>query len=249
MTRLDSPWRGRFQTVLRLVYPPLCLGCGGQVEDEFGLCGPCWRDMRFIGGLVCDLCGTPLPGDDDGHPAQCDECLATVRPWARGRAALLYRDMGRRLILRLKHGDRHDLAVPAGRWMARAVRPILQEGAIVAPIPLHWSRLLRRRYNQAALLSAALSAEIGAEHVPDLLRRVRRTRSLDGLDRRTRFDMLRDGLKVAPRWHAHLAGRPVLLVDDVMTSGATFSAAAQACIAAGAAEICVVSLARVAKEA
>ena len=124
-----------------------------RCTSDFGLCGDCWRETPFIAGLVCDQCGVPLPGEDAGQRALCDDCMTIARPWDQGRAALLYRDNGRRLVLALKHGDRMDLARPAAAWMLQAARPILQPGhaggagaaALVAALPA--------RYNQAALLS------------------------------------------------------------------------------------------------
>ncbi|MEH6772621.1 MAG: double zinc ribbon domain-containing protein, partial [Cereibacter changlensis] len=113
------------QAALHLLYPPQCLTCDALVTTDFGLCGPCWRETPFITGLVCDLCGTPLPGEDPGHAVHCDDCLTLARPWARGRAALLYKDNGRRIVLALKHGDRLDLATPAAGWLRQAAAPIL----------------------------------------------------------------------------------------------------------------------------
>ena len=238
-----------FQTALQVLYPPRCLSCGVQVDSDFGLCGACWRDTPFIGGLVCDACGTPLPGEDGGGPVLCDDCIGLPRPWAQGRAALEYRDNARKMILGFKHGDRQELARPAARWMARAACPILAPGMLIAPVPLHWSRMLRRRFNQAALLAHHLGRQTGLPVCPDLLRRTRRTRPLEGVDRAARFALLADTITVHPRRAPHLHGRPVLLVDDVMTSGATLSAATDACLAAGAAHVRVIVLARVAKNA
>ena len=149
------------QSVLRLLYPPHCLSCAAPVTTEFGLCGACWKATPFVTGLVCDICGTPLPGTEDGTPVHCDDCLTIARPWDRGRAALVYKDNGRNLVLALKHGDRLDLVRPAAKWMQAAAAPILRPGMLVAPVPLHWRRLLRRRYNQAALLSRAVAATAG----------------------------------------------------------------------------------------
>ena len=235
------------QAVLRLIYPPQCLGCGEMVTSDFGLCGVCWRETAFISGLVCDTCGTPLPGEDPGHAVHCDDCLATARPWSQGRAALLYKDMGRKLVLRFKHGDRHDIARPAAGWMQRAALPLLASGMVVAPVPLHWSRFLKRRFNQSALLSGALARLAGLDHCPDLLIRVRRTGSQEGRSRDDRFGNLAEAIRAHPRRTHRMDRRTVLLVDDVMTSGATLAACAEACLASGASDVKVVVLARVAK--
>lgn len=223
--------------------------CDAPVQGDFALCGPCWRDTRFIHGLVCDLCGTPLPGEDPGHPVHCDDCLAIARPWRQGRAALMYESNGRKLVLALKHGDRLDLARPAAAWMYRAARELLQPDSVLAPVPLHWLRLLDRRYNQAALLSGAIARMACRPHIPDLLQRQRATPSQDGRDREGRFRNLDRALRINPRHQARISGRHVMLVDDVMTSGATLAAAAEACLAAGATAVSVVVLARVAKGA
>lgn len=239
----------RLQAALHLVYPPQCLTCDTPVTQDFGLCGACWRDTAFISGLVCDLCGAPLPGEDPGNAVTCDDCLTIARPWVRGRAALLYRDNARSLVLALKHGDRTDLARPAAGWMMRVAQSLVQPGMIVAPIPLHWLRLLTRRYNQAALLSSHIARDAGLTHCPDLLLRRRSTRSQEGRDRDGRFQNVNGAFQVHPRHSAKIRGRPVLLIDDVMTSGATLAAGAEACRAAGAASVSVLVLARVAKDA
>lgn len=238
--------RAGFQTAVALIYPPRCLGCGAQVESDFGLCGACWRDTPFIGGTVCDSCGIPLDGAADGHRIECDACMEVPRPWRQGRAALLYADRARQMVLALKHGDRPDIARPAGLWLARAARPMLRADTLIAPVPLHWTRLLRRRYNQAALLAHALAAETGAALCPDLLIRPRRTHMLDHASVEARAAILRGAIAAHPRRRPLMAGRPVLLVDDVMTSGATLAACAEACHASGAQSVDVVVLARVA---
>ena len=240
-------WAG-LQTAVELLYPPRCLGCGSIVDSDFGLCGPCWADTPFIGGTVCDACGVPLPGEADGFRIECDDCMKVPRPWKQGRAALTYKDRGRSMVLALKHGDRLEIAQPAGLWMARAARPFLKDGMLIAPVPLHWTRMLKRKYNQSALLADALAQVSGLAMCPDLLVRFKRTTSQDGKSAAKRFADMAGVVKPHPKRRHRMAGRAVLLVDDVMTSGATLTACAEACRAGGAKEIFVVTLARVAKD-
>ena len=236
------------QAALHVIYPPQCLSCDARVTTDFGLCGDCWRDTPFITGLVCNQCGTPLPGQETGRPETCDDCLTIARPWTQGRAAMLYKDNARHMVLALKHGDRLDLARPAAMWLLKSAQPILLPGMLVAPIPLHWLRLIKRRYNQSALLSQALAKLAHLDHCPDLLIRHRHTPSQEGRSRDARFANLVNSLVIHPRRASLASGRHILLVDDVMTSGATFAAAAEACVAAGATGVSVLALARVAKD-
>ncbi len=236
------------QALLHVVYPPQCLTCDARVTTDFGLCGECWSQTPFIIGLTCTKCGTPLPGEDSSPEVLCDDCLTTARPWNNGRAALVYKDNARKLVLALKHGDRIDLARPATTWMARAAQPILVPGMLVAPVPLHWTRLLKRRYNQAALLSAGVAKIAGLEHCPDLLQRRRSTGSQDDRSRDGRFANMSGALTAHPRHAARIDGRHILLIDDVMTSGATLASAAEACIAAGAGDVSVLVMARVTRD-
>jgi predicted amidophosphoribosyltransferase len=237
------------QSVLGALFPAQCINCGEPATEDFGLCGQCWRETPFIVGLVCDRCGTPLPGEDEGRPEYCDDCLTFARPWDRGRAALLYKDYGRNLVLALKHGDRLDLVRPATTWLMRVAAPILTPDLLVVPVPLHWRRLFRRRYNQSALLSRAVAKAAGLDHCPDLLIRSRKTAPQDGRNRDERFANVSGAIRVHPRRTGRIAGRNVLLIDDVMTSGATLAAAADACLAAGADTVSILVLARVAKDA
>lgn len=239
----------RIESALRLIFPPACIACGARVDSDFGLCPDCWPEVRFLTGLVCDACGAPLPGEEGGGAVQCDDCLASPRPWARGRSAVLYAGRGRDLILQFKHGDRLDLARPMAGWLARAGAPLLAPDMLIAPVPLHWRRFFTRRYNQSALLARALARATGQEDCPDLLVRHRATASQEGRTREERAANLAGALSVNRRQRERIKGRAVLIVDDVMTSGATFAEATRACLQAGALSVSVLALARVAKDA
>ena len=237
------------RAALNLVYPPQCLACGEIVGSDAGLCGACWRDTPFVSGLACDQCGQPLPGYAADEVIFCDDCLAQPRAWVRGRAATAYAGKAREMILALKHGDRTDLASAASGWLYRAAAPILQPNMLVAPVPLHWRRMFQRRYNQAALLSAGLARRAGLEHCPDLLVRRRFEGSQQGRGREARFANLGNAFSIPPRNRQRIGDRHILLVDDVMTSGATLGAATAACLDAGARQVSIAVLARVAKDA
>jgi ComF family protein len=228
---------------IRLVYPDQCVGCGALVDGAHGLCPACWAETPFVRGLACDACGQPLMGDRADGAAICDDCLALSRPWDKGRAALLYQGNARRMILRLKHGDRTDLARPAARWLAESGRDVLTDGALLVPVPVHWTRLFTRRYNQAAELARALSGLSGLDCAPDALVRTRRTPLQDGLGIEARFANTAGAIRAT----RPLDGRDIVLIDDVMTSGATLGAATDACHEAGARRVSVLVLARVAK--
>ena len=235
------------QSLLGMIYPRQCVLCENLVEGAGGLCGTCWRDTPFVIGLCCDGCGAPLLGDSETEP-RCDDCMNTQPPWSRGRAAMLYRDKGRTLVLALKHGDRLDLAPPAAGWMHRAAAPLLRPGQILVPVPAHWTRTLRRRYNQAAVLAHLLARAAGSVSQPRALTRTRATAVQDGQGREGRVTNLAGAIQPHPKHGKVLHGAEILLVDDVMTSGATLSESTRACIAAGARRVDVVTLARVAQE-
>lgn len=236
-------WKG----ALGLIYPPQCPACDTPVGQESALCPACWREAGFITGPSCDCCGLPLPSDGSGEGAAlCDDCLRILRPWTRGAAALTYAGTGRKLVLALKHGDRPDLARVLGDWLADAARPLRAEGMVLVPVPVHPARMVRRRYNQAALIAAQLARRLDLPHLPGALRRTRNTPMQDHRSLADRF--ANQSGAIAVRVPAALAGRPVLLVDDVMASGATMSAAAEALGAAGAGPVSVAVVARALRE-
>ncbi|WP_458792083.1 ComF family protein [Yoonia sp. MH D7] len=239
----------RMQSIIRAIYPTQCVACDAPTEGDFGLCGVCWRDAQFISGTMCCKCGAGLPGDSLADDLICDECLTIARPWDYGRSVMAYSGVGRKLVLSLKHGDRTDLAQPAARWMARAAGPLLHDDTLIVPVPLHWVRLLRRRYNQSAALVNVLGKQVVRGVCADALVRVKRTKPLEGHSREARFAALSDAIRANPKRVEIIKGRHVLLVDDVMTSGATLAACTEACMVAGAKAVNVLTLARVVKDA
>ena len=226
--------------------PPLCLGCSEIVDEPGSLCVECWGRVSFLSTPHCTYCGYPFPADADaGSDALCGTCLAHPPRYRRARAVVAYDERSRKLVLPFKHGDRTDMARAYGAWMARAGSELLADADLIAPVPLHWRRLLSRRYNQAVLLARGVARQAARPLAPDLLRRVRWTGSQAGLKARERRSNVRQAFEVHPRWASGVRGKGVVLVDDVLTTGATVEACARALQRAGASHVDVLTLARV----
>ena len=237
------------QRLIRAIYPAQCVACDVATTGDFDLCRVCWRDTQFINGTIYDACGTALPGDFGDYDAKCDDCLRIARPWEEGSSMLAYTGVGCKLVLSLKHGDRTDLAQPVARWMVRKAEPLIQSDSVLVPVSLHWVRLLHRRHNQAAILANIMGKRMQATVCSDALIRPRATKPLEGHSRDARFRALTDVVQFNPKRQQLISGHPVILIDDIMTSGATLAACADACLAAGVIRVDVVTLARVIKDA
>jgi ComF family protein len=235
--------------LLDLLLPPRCLRCGVGVEGGGRLCAECWRSLTFLGPPQCRLCGYPLPHALPAAPL-CGECAREAPVYDRARAALRYDDGARRLILAFKHADRTDTAPAFGAWLARAGTELLADADLLTPVPLHRLRLLRRGYNQSAILARALARETSLPLVPDLLQRRRATRSQQGLSGQARLENVTAGAFRVHPWHRRrVEGRRVVLIDDVLTTGATAGACARVLRRAGATQVDVLTLARVVRDA
>lgn len=229
--------------VLNALLPPQCLACTAVVDDAGALCGACFGRMTFIAPPLCAVCGIGLDGPVLDEGALCGACLAAPPIYGRARAVFVYDDASRGLVLKLKHGDRTDAAVYLARWMQRAGAELLSGCDVIVAVPLHRWRLLMRTYNQAALLANALGTLTGKAVAVDALRRVKATPSQGGLSRNARARNV--GGAFAVRAPAPVAGKRVLLIDDVFTTGATAEACTRTLLAAGAGAVDVLVLARV----
>lgn len=230
--------------VLDWLLPPLCLACRNPVGSHHALCPHCWKGVAFITAPVCERLGTPL-AFDLGPGALSPEAIASPPAFDRARAAFRFDDVGRALIHGLKYGDRLEVAVALSAWMAAAGRELLADAEALVPVPLHWTRLVARRFNQAAELTRHLSMRTGVANEPLLLKRVRRTRHQVGLTRAQRAENVSGAFRIAGERKGWVRGRRLVLVDDVLTTGATIEACCRVLRRAGAARIDVLTAARV----
>ncbi len=229
-------WRG----ALDLVFPPQTLDGGPAMAG--GLSAEAWSRIQFLDGPVCDGCGAPFEYDIG---TRCAACLAKPHAFDAARAACLYDETSREPILKLKHADRADLGPFFARWLSRAAGPLIAEADAIAPVPLHPSRLLSRRYNQAAEIARPLARWSGVEYLPDALVRRRATDTQGGKSGVGRKRNVAGAFEVPARRARRVAGKRILLIDDVMTTGATAGGCARALKAAGAVRVDVAVVARV----
>lgn len=233
-----------WRSVVDVLTPSQCLGCGVPLHDPASLCVVCWAALSHLDDPVCDMLGTPF-AYDQGPGALSPAALADPPPWDRARAAVAFDETSRRLIHDLKYRDRPEAGLLMARMMARAGRDLLAEADLIVPVPLYRWRLWRRRFNQSALLARELSHLSGKPWRGDVLLRRKRTKSQVGLDLAERRRNVKGAFAVTPEGAALMAGRRVLLVDDVRTTGATSAACAEALKAAGAARVMLLSFALV----
>ena len=229
-------WLGR--AALDFALPARCAGCGTITDLPHQFCATCWQQVEWLGQGGCEQCGLPLEATDIDS---CARCLAKPPIIARSRAAIAYGDIARSLALRLKYSRKVALA----STMARYMRPLINAlpDTILVPVPLHWTRLWWRGFNQSGLLAANLARLCGMEHRPALLRRVRRTKALKNMSPRQRSLEVRSAFAIDDT--AGVKGRSFLLVDDVLTTGSTSDACARTLLRAGAERVELICFARV----
>ena len=230
--------------LLDLLLPPHCLACRGPADGPGRLCPTCWSEVDFIAPPVCARCGLPLEYDL-GPEALCGGCAADPPTFEHARAVMRYGEVARRLVVGFKHADRTHLAPALGRWLARAGTELIDTADILVPVPLHRRRLIGRRFNQSALLALSLARQTGLPVTTDALRRRRPTPSQAGLTRAQRRNNVAGAFEVPAHRRPLIEGRRVLLIDDVLPTGATVDTCAAALRRAGADQVDVLTLARV----
>ncbi len=231
------------RVALDIALPALCISCREPVEGE-GLCPSCWSQLAFIAPPYCPRLGIPFVYDP-GPGLLSMEAIAHPPAYQRARAAVRYDDVARTLVHGLKYQDRTDLAPAMGRWMAHAGRELLSEADALVPVPLHWKRSWSRRYNQSGALARVIEKHSRVPMVSDALARVRPTQQQVGLSKTERANNVQGAFKVANEKRSRIAGKRVVLVDDVLTSGATVDACARALLRAKAISVDVLVFARV----
>jgi ComF family protein len=231
-------WPGQF------LFPPVCAGCRRRVSQPGVLCGQCWPQLRLLEKPWCVVMGTPF-AHDMGEGFLSAEAIADPPPFERARAAVAYSGVARQMARGLKYQDRTDLAPWMARWMLRAGAELVAEAEVIVPVPLHWRRFFRRQFNQSAELGRALAHLTGLPFAPEAVRRIKLTRQQVGLERAQREENVRAAFRVPAEAEITIAGRRVLLVDDVYTTGATVRAVTKALKRGGAGAVDVLTFARV----
>lgn len=226
---------------LNILLPPRCLGCESLVEQPGDLCAVCWGKIHFITPPFCAICGAPLPYESE-EEITCGSCISNPPRYERAVSVFVYDDASSKLITRYKYHDQTHATFSYARWMVRAAGELAAKADCIAPVPLHPWRLFTRRYNQAALLAHAISRICQTPYEPQLLKRIKRTSPQTGLARKDRLKNVKRAFTVAS--NKNIKGKSVLLVDDVMTTGATIQECSHVLKRAGAKQVFVATLAR-----
>jgi ComF family protein len=248
------------QVIADVLLPAQCLNCGRPVSGAAGVCATCFAAITWLDDNACDRCGVLLdspapdvplmaPGAHHYHRLQCIDCHERPPPFGHSRAVMVYDHSSRDIVLRLKHADRIEAVPTLARWMARAGADLLKAEPLLIPVPLHWRRLFQRRDNQAALLAQAVSRQCGLRCLADGLQRTRHTLSQGNFDlqgpqggRQARQRNIQDAFRITDS--RRIMGRSVVLVDDVMTTGATVGECARLLLEHGAQSVDVLVVAR-----
>ncbi|HEU5047737.1 MAG TPA: ComF family protein [Rickettsiales bacterium] len=229
--------------VVDTLFPARCPACRETVGQHGSLCSACWQNIHFITDPMCCKCGVPFEYHI-GEQAFCGPCMTRKPAYTQARAVFRYNEASRGQVLAMKYHDKTQLAPVFGAWLARIAQDYATKTHAIIPVPLHYTRLISRRYNQAALLAHAISTHTGLPVLPDTLLRARKTPPQSGLSRRQREDNMRGAFHIKKGKNSILKGKSVLLVDDVMTTGATLEACSRTLHDAGVRDVYVLTIAR-----
>lgn len=245
---VGTQMRGLLSSLAELIVPPICPGCQRRLLQAGVLCGSCWKGVTFIDKPLCDRLGVPLPFGLPGiGPMLSAEAIRNPPAWNRARAAIVYEPdgLGARLIRALKYSDRHDLRALLVSWLTQGGRDVLADAELIVPVPVSWRRLVQRQFNQSALLACDVARTTGCAWIPDALTKIRETRPQVELSGAQRLENVKGAFAVGRGKEQAIEGRRVVLIDDVITTGATMTAATRALLAAGPARVDVLAIARV----
>ena len=217
--------------------------CMGNVSENGNICAKCWGDVNFISDPQCDLCGFPFDFAIDGKTI-CAGCIKERPRFAKARAVFLYDDASRRMITSFKYNDRIENRQAYARWMARVGAGMLKDADIIVPVPIHFGKLVLRKYNQAGILAQELVRISGGKCITTALIRTRYTQTQAGFNRKLRFGNIKGAFAVNPKYVPYLQNKQILLVDDVITTGATAEECTRVLLKSGVARVEVLTLAK-----
>ena len=230
-----------------LLFPPRCTLCAGDVDVAHSVCIDCFTKLNLIAPPECARCGSPF-AYDMGADAVCAECLQSPPPYNAARAAMQYDDASRKLITRLKYADKQDLVPTLAKQIWRSGAALCAQADYIIPVPLHPKRLRERKFNQSALLAYGLSDLCGVPVMADGLLRVENTPPQASLERAERLKNVKRAFRVNHKRAKLLRGASILLVDDVITTGATIHACSKALLGASAKAVYVLTIAKTVKD-
>ncbi|NBT85155.1 MAG: ComF family protein [Alphaproteobacteria bacterium] len=234
-----------FKKILNWFIPMRCLGCGEMASEDHQLCAECWKSINFINTPYCKVCGYPHTVQTNSEEL-CDFCGYEEILYESARSALIYDEGAKKLILRLKYADHTSLVPIFARWLVNAGQDLFEDADYLVPVPLHWTRLLQRRYNQAALLVVGMKkiAPSLPKYAPQFLRRIKKTQSQGQKNKKERIENVQNAFYSSPRHKQALQDKTIILVDDVMASGTTINECIKTLVDAGCKNVRVLTLAR-----
>lgn len=230
--------------IFNLIFPPRCFICGKVVSGKSGLCMTCYRKIHFLTNQCCPVCGRPytFPLENDKELI-CAKCLNKKPPLNRMKAVFAYDDFSKKLILPFKHSDRTDIVPFLIDLMIQSAEDYIRQADVIIPVPLHRTRLIKRKYNQAAMIAKGIAKRCHKTYLPDVLIRVKPSSSNKHLSKKDRLENVKGAFALKNK--NHLTGKRVLLIDDVYTTGATLNECAKTLKKTNARDISALTLARV----